>query len=465
MKYFLVLTFLLAIGGSSYASNISIGDTSKNLIDKAKIQYQLSEAKGKFYAHNYREALNIYREILSSSKGNAKAHYGVAECQFSLNKFELAKKHIEGAFKTDPEVDKDIKYMMSLIYYRLGDLDKALENMEAFKTVTPNEKKLTDYSVELIIAQINYAKKAITSPVDVIIENIGENINTASPEFAPCVSPDGKMMVFTSRRVDTKGGMVDVDFDHQYYSDIYLSNWNEETKEWDIADNISGSVNTEYHDGGLSFSPEGELIIYRNIMNVTKSGDIYVSKRSKSGKWGKPKPIIYRDQKASKKINSSYFESSASMTGDGNTIYFVSERPGGTGQADIYYVEKKGREWSEPINMGTTINTTSDEKCVFIHPSGNVLFFTSDGFEDGLGTYDVYYSVKENDVWGAPKNMGYPINTVLEEKTISVSPDGKTAYVGAYYDKDSKGDADIFTIDISKLGIPITPYIAPVEED
>lgn len=464
MKYLVAFTFIIAFTGASLANDVCAGDTSKNILDKAKIQYKLSEAKGKYYAHNYRGALNLYREILAVDGNNAKAHYGIAESQYSLLNFEIAKEHAEDALKLDAEVDKDIKYTLALIYYRLGDLDKALENMEGFKTETPNEKKLEEYSVNLIIAQINYAKKAMESPVDVTIENIGDKINTSAPEFAPCISPDGKMLVFTSRRVDTKGGGVDTDFDHQYYSDIYISNWNEETNDWGEADNISGKVNTEYHDGGLSFSPDGELIIYRNIMNVTRSGDIYTSKRSKSGKWGTPKPILYKDAKISKKVNSSYFESSASMTGDGKMIYFVSERPGGNGQADIYYVEQKGREWTEPINLGETINTSSDEKCVFIHPSGDVLFFTSDGYEDGLGTYDIYYCVKENNVWSAPKNIGYPINTINEEKTISVSPDGRTAYVGAYYSKDSKGDADIFKIDISKLGIPITPYVAEIEE-
>lgn len=464
MRYLIIIIFTSLLGLNVNASDSFHGDTTKSIIDKAKIQLKITEAKGKYYAHNYRGALNLYREILSIDKNNARAHYGISECQYSLNKYSTAQKHIEKAFKMDAEVDKDVKYMMSLIYFRQGDLDKALENMEAFKAVTTNKKQLEDYSVNLIIAQINYAKKAINEPVDVTIENLGGKINTTAPEFAPCISPDGKMMVFTSRRVDTKGGRVDVDFDHQYYSDIYLSNWNEETNDWGEADNISGSINTEYHDGGLSFAPTGELIIYRNIMNVTRSGDIYISKRSKSGKWGKPKEIIYKDPKVSKKINSSYFESSASITGDGNTIYFVSERPDGNGQADIYYVKKDGRVWSDPINLGAPINTAFDEKCVFIHPSGNVIFFTSNGFEEGVGAYDVYYSVKEDDTWSQPKNMGYPINTVKEEKTISVSPDGKTAYIGAYYDIDSKGDADIFKIDISKLGIPTTPYVAPLED-
>ena len=84
------------------------------------------------------------------------------------------------------------------------------------------------------------------------------------------------------------------------------------------------------------------------MAGATRSGDIYVSKMSKSGKWGTPKEILYKFPKIAKKVNSTYFESSASMTADGKKIFFVSERPGGIGQADIYYVEKKGRECGGP---------------------------------------------------------------------------------------------------------------------
>jgi len=475
MKNFLTVAFALLLTASTQAGITSVTDTTKNVIDKAKIQYKLSEGKHKYYAHNYRGALTIYREVISIDKGNAKAQYGIAECQYSLKKFDLAKKHIDLAIdlykKVDAEkqVDKDVDYLLGNIYFRLGELDSAKASYETFKAATPNENKLKDYDVELLLKQCDYAKTAIAAPVDVNITNIGGNINSSAPEFAPCISLDGKSMVFTSRRSDTKGGLVDVNYDHMYYSDIYISDWDEEENAWGEAQNLSGKVNTEYHDGGLSFSPLGELIIYRNITDgmsgATRSGDIYISKRSKSGKWGTPKEILYKYPKIAKKINSTYFESSASMTADGKKIYFVSERPGGQGQADIYYVEKKGREWSEPINIGADVNTNSDEKCVFIHPNGEILFFTSNGFEESVGSYDVYYSVKNGDAWSKPKNMGYPVNTVKEEKTVAVSADGKTVYVGAYYDIESKGDADIFQIDISNLGLNITPYVAPVEEE
>ena len=475
MKSFLTIVFALFVTISSKAGFNEDTDTTKNIIDKAKIQYKLSEGKHKYYAHNFRGALTIYREVISIDKNNAKAQYGIAECQYSLKNFELAKTHLDmsialhGGNDSIKPLDKDLDYLRGNIFFRLGELDSAIISYKAFKLATPNAKKLEDYDVDLLLKHCDYAKAAKASPVDAPIKNIGGNINSSAPEFAPCISLDGNSMVFTSRRPDTKGGMVDVNYDHMYYSDIYISEWSKEDSAWGEAQNLSGKVNTEYHDGGLSFSPMGDLIIYRNITDgmsgATRSGDIYVSKRGKSGKWGAPKEILNKFPKIAKKINSTYFESSASMTADGERIYFVSERPGGQGQADIYYVEKKGGNWSEPLNLGPSINTLSDEKCVFIHPNGEILFFTSNGYEESVGSYDVYFSVKNGDTWSKPKNMGYPINTVKEEKTVSVSADGKTMYVGAYYDIDSKGDADIFEIDITKLGLNISPYVSPVQEE
>ena len=195
------------------------------------------------------------------------------------------------------------------------------------------------------------------------------------------------------------------------------------------------------------------MLIYRNIYGVTKSGDIYEAKTNKSEGWSTPKPILYKDKEISNKINSSYFESSASITSDESYIYFVSERKNGLGQADIYYVKKNDKSYSDPVNLGDKINTSGDEKCVFIHPSGKVLFFTSNGRENSMGSYDIYYCTGGPEKWNEPINMGAPINTTLEEKTINVSLDGNTAYVGGYYKIDNQGDADLYEIDISCLNI------------
>lgn len=427
-------------------------EKDNNFIEKTKLQHKISEGRNNFYSHNIKTALLNYKEALAMNPQSAKAEFGLAQCYFKLNKHNDALIHIEKAKKLNNEVDENLDFVLGEIYFRNGNLVQAKKHIQSFKNNTKSKSKLEEFDVDLILNQIDYASKAINSGnEEVIIKNMGEKINSSGPEFAPSISQDGKYFIFTSRRSDTKGGDVDRNYDHQYFSDIYLSKWNESTNEWDEPSNYLGKINTEFHDGSLGFTADNSILVYRNIFGVTKSGDIYISSQGKSGDWASPKPIAYKDKKISNKINSTYFESSASITSDGKYIYFVSERPGGQGQADIYFVKKQGKTYTEPENIGNNINSSSDEKCVFIHPDGKILFFTSNGRKESIGSYDIYYCTGGHGNWSEPINMGYPINTVLEEKTINISMDKKKAYVGAYYNINNKGDADIYEIDISSL--------------
>jgi len=442
-----LLFFLLG-----FTFNLQSQDKDNNFIEKTKIQHKISEGKHNFYSHNIKTALLNYKEALAMDPQNAKAEFGLAQCYFKLNKHKDALVHGKKAERLNPEVDENLDFVLGEIYFRNGELDLAKKHIQSFKNNTKSKSKLEEFDVDLILNQIDYSSQAIQNENKAIsIKNMGEIINSPGPEYAPSISQDGKYFIFTSRRSDTKGGDVDRNYDFQYFSDIYLSKWNETTKGWDQPSNYLGKINTEYHDGSLGFTADNSILVYRNIFGVTKSGDIYISHQGKSGDWATPKPIAHKDKKISNKINSTYFESSASITSDGEYIYFVSERPGGQGQADIYFVKKLGKTYTEPENIGNSINTSLDEKCVFIHPDGNTLFFTSNGRKESIGSYDIYYCTGGHGNWSEPINMGYPINSFLEEKTINVSLDKTKAYVGAYYDIKNKGDADIYEIDISSF--------------
>ena len=425
-----------------------------NIIEKTKVQAKIIDAKQSFLENNIKNSQLIYKEILALDPENTKAHYGLAKCYYKLHNYEKAKFHAETTYNSDPEIDDELNYLMAQTYFRLSELDNAKNKFNAFKNNISSDSKLNDYAIELKIKQVDYAKKHLENiDENIIIKNMGADLNSKGPEFAPSICNDGKYLMFTSRRDDTKGGGVDEYYDHQYYSDIYLSTWDESKKKWGVPNNNLGKINTQFHDGSLGFKPDNSLLIYRNIYGVTKSGDIYEAKTNKSEGWSTPKPILYKDKEISNKINSSYFESSASITSDESYIYFVSERKNGLGQADIYYVKRNDKSYSDPVNLGDKINTSGDEKCVFIHPSGKVLFFTSNGRENSMGSYDIYYCTGGPEKWNEPINMGAPINTTLEEKTINVSLDGNTAYVGGYYKIDNQGDADLYEIDISCLNI------------
>lgn len=421
-------------------SSNSFGQQKTSFGQKIKIKKLLNEGKILVYENNYRKALNVFRTVLSYDSANATANFRVAECHLNLDKPRLGKKYALRAISLDPETNTDVYFILAESYHRLGELELAKQFYQNFKGKSSKSTN-EDYDTEARIKQCDFAKICLENPVDATAENMGRNINSFNPEYAGSISADGKTLVFTSRRADTKGGEVDEIADNMYYEDIYISQWNDSMKEWSQSEPIKGSINTPVHDAVLSISPDGNSIY---VYKSENGGDIFVSRKREDESFGTASNID-----KGRNVNSTYFESSASVTEDENFIYFVSDRPGGNGQADIYTARRIGDEWTKPINLGDSINSEGDENSVFIHPSGDLLFFTSTG-HDGMGSYDIFYSKRTNGKWSKAENMGYPINTVGSEKTISVTKNLKTAYVSTNY-KGSYGNTDIFKIDISKI--------------
>ena len=180
----------------------------------------------------------------------------------------------------------------------------------------------------------------------------------------------------------------------------------------------------------------------------TKHSDIFVSKVNNKGGWNTPRPM-------DKPIRTTYFETSATFTEDGKTIYFVSERLGGQGGADIWTSTKVGSDWSKPTNLGATINTAGQETTVQISPDGKLLFFSSTGHK-GMGGYDVYVSKNENGTWTEPMNLGYPINTVSDETHFIYYPKLNKAFYSTFSSTENKGIGarDLFEIDMKDVKLP-----------
>ena len=412
---------------------------------------KMHEARHQFLTErNVRVALNKYRELLKEFTNDAMVNFRIGECYYSLKKYDLSVEYYQNARRIDETVVPELHFNLGMAYHRTSQLEKALSSFEKFKSIA-KKKHLKLYEVDKMIAQVKYAIQLKESPVNVKIVNMGKNINSKGGDYAPSISVDGKTMVFTSRRADTKGGEVDKGGDFKYFEDIYISEWDSANNQWGRSRPIPGKLNTEGHDASLSISPDGQQIyIYRND-GVAYIGDIFVSKKRKSsGTWGTPKPL-------DKPINSSYFESSACLSADGNKLYFTSERIGKKNPkaagADIYVSERISKsEWGEPKNLGPVINTLYDEASVFIHPDGKTLFFSSKGHMS-MGGHDIFMSKLNDDgTWSKPENLGYPINSVDDDVHFTLSVDGKEAYYSAVK-TGGMGERDIYKIDMSNYPI------------
>ena len=154
--------------------------------------------------------------------------------------------------------------------------------------------------------------------------------------------------------------------------------------------------------------------------------------------------------------NDNTWESMPCISGDGNTLYFVSDRPGGYGGYDIYQsVRDKNGTWSISTNMGPNINTKGNEKTPFIHTDGKTFYFSSDSPDlAGLGGYDIYYSRLQPDgKWGKPQNLGFPINSDGDDAGFFVSIDGKTGYFSSNKLKGA-GGWDVYSFELYKDARP-----------
>lgn len=290
------------------------------------------------------------------------------------------------------------------------------------------DKKLLK-ELDKLVVECENGEKYMADPVGAKIDNIGSTINSSYPDYAPVISADESTLIFTSRRPGSTGGRKTSD--GKYYEDVYVSYNNGGS--WSKPENLGSPVNTSTHDACIALSPDGsQLFIYTDA----NGGDIMVS-TLKGKKWTKPENL-------GSPVNSKSSELSVSISADGRTLYFSSDRDGGFGGMDLYMCTKQGKGWSEPINLGPSINTEYDEDAPFIHPDGRTLYFSSRGHST-MGGYDIFKSTRDGNNWTTPENLGYPINSADDDVYFVLSANNKHGY---YASKKSNtlGEKDIYVI-------------------
>ena len=452
LRLLLGIFAMFLISSQVSAIEIMVPDTNDTgFFEKSSVPAKMIAAKHEFNDKNMRGALLIYREVLQLEPDNANAKYWTARCYYGVKRYDLARKYLDEAIELNPKVQDNIDFFYGQIHHRLAELDEAIARYNSF--IEKNQSLLGE-SFEMeeakrFVAQCKYAKEMMSNPAKVEITNMGPGVNSRFDEYAPSITANGDLLLFTSRRSDAVGGEIDEGGDYKFFEDVYSTQMND-AGEWSKARGVEGDVNTDTYDAVLSVSPDGsQMFVYRN--NQNSAGDIFVSGyNSHSEEWRAP-------EKMPRPINTSYFESSVSITADGSTLYFISERPEGNGQGDIYVSTRSaGGGWGKPRNLGEVVNTELDEKFVFIHPNGKTLYFASNGHQT-MGSYDIFRTEFVNGEWSIPVNLGYPINTVNEESTFSMTRDNKTLYIAAEYE-DALGERDIYSVDISEYKLLSSGY-------
>jgi outer membrane protein OmpA-like peptidoglycan-associated protein len=235
-------------------------------------------------------------------------------------------------------------------------------------------------------------------------------INSEASEFGPAFYKD--QLVFSSAKAMPKLIKRNHRWNDQNYLRLYVANINQEDQLLDVK-LLSSRLATNYHDGPVCFNKAGdEMFLTRNYVSDSKraqkddSGVVSIKLyhcKKEGEHWSSPKLLPFNMDR--------YSTGHPSLSADGKRLYFISDRPGGFGGTDIYYAERNGESWNEPVNLGNTINTPENEMSPFI-ANNNSFYFASKGHA-GLGGLDIFW-IKDLDS-DTLINMGYPINTAKDD--------------------------------------------------
>ncbi|MEN8204244.1 MAG: hypothetical protein ABFS28_16735, partial [Bacteroidota bacterium] len=418
--------FFLLIPNTLFAQR----DSLRNLFLDAESWFQLEE---------YGDALPLFQGLHQSDPDNDLLKYKIGICLLNdpYRKDQAIQHLLEASKNLNPSskvssyrentAPPDALFYLGQAYLVNELLDKAIESYEEFlENMDPDV-----YDEELVRMQIQACRKAQqlkANPVDYDLTLLDTMINTRYADVNPVLSGDGTKMAFITRL--------------PFYDAAFFTRKTD--KGWSYPQAITQSLGFDSDVYPVALSYDGsEMILY---YDDEYTGNLYYS-RYEEGRW-------LPATKLGEHISTKYWESHASFSKDGQSLYFTSNRKGGHGGLDIYKSERQpDGKWGIPENLGPVINSRYNEETPFISPDGQTLYFSSYG-HDNMGGYDVFYSTrKEDGSWSEPVNMGYPINTTDNDLFFQPVNDGENAYYSLYSPR-GVGLHDIYYMNIYSAGNP-----------
>lgn len=381
----------------------------------------------------YIQALDYYLKANSFNPSNSLLNFKIGICYLNSSDKAAALNYFLKAQSLKPDVDIKIEYAIAQGCHFNLQFDEAIVHYKKFQTdYIGSDRNNILTQIDKKIAECENGKLLVSNPVNVKIDNL-TNINSKYSDYAPLITADEKLLIFTSRREGSTGGEIDPN-ELEYYEDIYQSA--KDANGWTAPVKINGNVNTSSHDASVGLSFDGKLLfIYRGLIN---GGDLY-EYTYENDTWSQPKQL--------NKINTEFHETSACITDDGKTLYIVSDRQDKTlGMRDIFvsHLQENG-DWSEPENIGDIVNSPFDEEGVSISKDGKTLYFSSTG-HNTMGGFDMFKSVLTDGKWTKPENLGYPLNTPDNEMYCQIF--GDSGNLHGYFSatrKEGLGSIDVYS--------------------
>lgn len=442
-----ILSFLLVGASSCKAQTPKPSDY--NISSKKALKLYLQGNQQEKY-RAYQEAINFYSQAIEIESEFGDAWFRKGACNYVLRNYTEAEEQMEKARELIPLPNPLLYFYLGECKFYREDFAGARDQYALFfekKGERPIPRPMLK-DAERHYASAKFAASQDGKGIDFDPINMGESINTAFDEYLPYLTADEQTIFFTTRRPGCTGG-----YNREYRGyteDFYYAELKD--GEWVMAENFGPPVNTEGNEGAASFTPDGQFVFFTACSRRDGYGDcdIYVS-RLEGKTWSKPRNL-------GPTINTPAWESQPCISNDGKTLYFASSRSGGKGGQDLWYSTIQNGVWAEPQNMGDLINSPGNEVSPFLHADGKTLYFSSSGHL-GYGGLDLFMSRKTDAGWSKPENLGSPLNTSSDEGNIFVNAKGTMGYINSTREGGA-GRSDIYSFELDEQIQPdFTTYV------
>lgn len=400
-----------------------------------------TQADKHFADFNFEKAAELYEKAFKRDPGNYLLQERIGDCYRLMNDPQKALEWYQPLVEM-PNADADLFFNFAQASRSIGEYEQAAVYYDKFAEEAPQDSRANLFDDflghSMVLAQPN---------PNIEVFALGE-LNTDDMEFGPAILGDN--LIFTSNR-EVAGPVGRKDNRSQGgFLRMYLS-YESGKGDYSSPELLThDKPSPKLHEGPATFTGDGVFMYFsksRESGGVKRGSDgalhldIYEARLYESqGRWVDLKPLA---------INSKDYSSThPSVSPDGQTLFFVSNKEEGYGGTDIYVSYKKGNAWGAPVNLGSGINTPGNEMYPYIANDGT-LYFTSDS-RVGLGGLDLYSAQFKDGVWANVKNLGAPINSEKDDFSYCLKEDGKIGFFAS----NRYGNDDLFRFEINKIAGP-----------
>ncbi len=400
-----------------------------------KAQQKYDDARQAMSVGNMDKGIKILENLLEDEPNFLTARELLIDTYQMIRQPDKAEMHCRIATDLAPNDAKllPLYYMVATYDLQKGDYARAKDNANKFLRLSGVRSTNLTAACRRIIDNADYAVEGMKKPLPFKPKLISKAANRLPIQYFPVISADQQTLIFTGRVGDQK------DQDENMYVSKKSGN------EWGEPEFLK-ELNTFQNEGTCTIAADGKTLIFTVCKGSEERPtygrcDLFITYKI-GGAWTTPLNL-------GNIVNSPHYESQPSLSADGKTLYFVSDRPGGFGQEDIWTstLQDDGK-WTKPKNLGSKINTSAMDKAPYIHVNGKTLFFSSEGHR-GYGDLDIFKAELSNGTWQTPENLGYPINDYREQTGMVISADGKHGfYSQGSFSHDAKTNSLLYEFDL-----------------